>query len=621
MGTVITALGSTNLVTDGTCLDGKTSSATVNDVTVPEGDNVILTAITSEIAGNAGTASITVPVASAPPGQVAITAVDITDRRGTSFTPRWTAASGNVAGYKVRVSRTPIVSQPDFDGAYDIPYTGGGSCLSGGCSVLVDKCVRDLNTGNVFNCYIENDYYFAVAPVDGVGNLGAFSATTTATRATLKRSVLASPLPGQRFGRVIDGSGDLNGDSFADVVVTHGEGKDVYIYFGSATGLVTPPLDIQGGAQYFGYAAAIVGDVNDDGLVDLAIGSPNEGDGVVYVYYGRTTWTVPTLPDVLIRVDSASAPPQGDPKFGYSAFGWAISRIGDFDGNGVDDFVLGTPYYGGSDGHLAIVLGKAGGLSSQITLPSGFGTDAVEILGSAGSMLGYSTLGIGHFYGNAKNTALVASAIGIGAGTGALLAFQGAENLPKSLDVSTRAAYATGPAGAFFGEEGLFLLGDIGPSGQLAIGVPVPRINPPGQVSLLSGSSLAGPFAQQVTVNSSLSGSAKDFGELVFGSAYSGVDPDASSLIGSNRADVVIGTKTGGVPRILIVDGTTISFPSSAAAETLAQVSVDLPTPWTDFANYSSVIADLNRDGYADIAIGQTDYTSKPTDGSVVVYY
>jgi hypothetical protein len=138
---------------------------------------------------------------------------------------------------------------------------------------------------------------------------------------------------------------------------------------------------------------------------------------------------------------------------------------------------------------------------------------------------------------------------------------------------------------------------------------------------LLSGSSLAGPFAQQVTVNSSLSGSAKDFGELVFGSAYSGVDPDASSLIGSNRADVVIGTKTGGVPRILIVDGTTISFPSSAAAETLAQVSVDLPTPWTDFANYSSVIADLNRDGYADIAIGQTDYTSKPTDGSVVVYY
>ena len=507
-----------------------------------------------------------------------------------------------MTGYLVRVAKTPIAAPADFNAARDIPYTGSGTCPASGCTVLVN------------GCYIENGYYFAVAAVDYVGNVGTFVATSTATTAHFIQTVLTSTLANQRFGKVIDGSGDLNGDGFADLVVTHGEGKDIYLYFGSASGLSTSPLDIQGTSQYFGYSAAVIGDINGDGKEDLAIGSPIEGDGAVYVYYGRTTWAVPLVPDVTVTVNSSSS---GDPKFANALFGWSLSRLGDFNGDGVDDFAIGNPYYNSQSGTVAVILGKTGGLPSSITLPSAYGTNAIRIDGTSSSYLGWSTVGLGHFYGSGGSTSLLAGAPGSGS-TGAILAFAGITGVPSSIDQSTRNSYVAGTSNYYLGSFGLFALGNLGPTGQLAVGIPTPYLAAPGQVQLLSGTAAGGPFAQTVAVTSAVSGAAATFGQLVIGSGYSGRD-GVGSFIGDTRSDLVVGSRAGGTPQILIIDGSTISFPSSLPAQTAAQVQVNLPTTWTDFSNYSSPVADLDKDGYADIAVGQTDYTGTPTNGGVIV--
>ncbi len=63
-----------------------------------------------------------------------------------------------------------------------------------------------------------------------------------------------------------------------------------------------------------------------DGSPDLAIGSLGDGDGKVFVYYGRATWPATLTEadaDVTIVPDATA-----DPKFNGSAFGLAIARLG-----------------------------------------------------------------------------------------------------------------------------------------------------------------------------------------------------------------------------------------------------------------------------------------------------
>jgi len=298
----------------------------------------------------------------------------------------------------------------------------------------------------------------------------------------------------------------------------------------------------------------------------------------------------------------------------------AISRLGDFNGDGVDDFAIGAGYYNGNQGHVSVILGKRGGLPSTIMLPEDFGTNAIAIYGTVGSYLGWTVFGIGHFYGSATNTALLADEPISNSNAGSIFAFIGPSGAPGSIDITSRSSYIQGAAGAHLGEEGMFALGNVGPGSQLALGVPTPKLGSTGTAQLFSGASATGPFSQAISITSAVSGNAKDFGQLTIGSAYSGRD-SAGSFIGDSKPDVVVGSKVGASPRIYIIDGSAIVFPSSITAEAAAGVVVNLPASWTDFSNYSSPVADLNHDGYADIAVGQTDYTTTPSNGAVYVFY
>ena len=112
---------------------------------------------------------------------------------------------------------------------------------------------------------------------------------------------------GENFGYRID-TGDVNGDGIPDLIVggagyNSGQGR-AFIYFGvdSTKGVTqinsASAIELRGTnatTGQFGRSFAVVGDVNGDGIQDLAVSARQEGpnkEGKVYVFYGRSaaTW-------------------------------------------------------------------------------------------------------------------------------------------------------------------------------------------------------------------------------------------------------------------------------------------------------------------------------------------
>ncbi len=182
-----------------------------------------------------------------------------------------------------------------------------------------------------------------------------------------------------RFGGSVCRAGDVDIDGFADIAVSapgEGGGGRVYV-FGGLSGdvlrtLVNPFGDA--GFAYFGRSIAYAGDVNSDGYPDIMISVlAEEGrqlwGGVVCVFSGQTADTLCTL----------TSPAGG---LNSSGFGWTLSPIGDQDGDGSDDVVIGA--YSESPGISPYDAGRVYVFTCQPSPAShgdNIGSSALEIIG------------------------------------------------------------------------------------------------------------------------------------------------------------------------------------------------------------------------------------------------
>ena len=143
------------------------------------------------------------------------------------------------------------------DGLADIIVTGG----IGGYSATQASFV-------VFGSTAPFPEHFGLANLNGSNG---FSVTET------------GPING---GISVASAGDVNGDGLDDVIVSDGSGN--YVVFGKASGLPAninvSALDGSNGFRLTGYAGPVAGagDLNGDGLADVAIGNNTPSGSVVY---------------------------------------------------------------------------------------------------------------------------------------------------------------------------------------------------------------------------------------------------------------------------------------------------------------------------------------------------
>lgn len=139
-----------------------------------------------------------------------------------------------------------------------------------------------------------------------------------------------------------------------------------------------------------GYSVSSAGDFNADGIEDTIIGAPYYDDlssapGVAFILYGQKGGIGLNLNPA----DSLNIT-QGIKIIGpyYSEFGVSVSSAGDFNGDGIDDVIIGAEWYQRSFGGAYIIFGKQGGYQSDIDLNEGLDPSVgVQINGTASNQL------------------------------------------------------------------------------------------------------------------------------------------------------------------------------------------------------------------------------------------
>ncbi|XP_007934385.1 integrin alpha-4 [Orycteropus afer afer] len=139
---------------------------------------------------------------------------------------------------------------------------------------------------------------------------------------------------------------DLNADGLSDLLVgapmqsTVREEGRVFVYINSGMGAVMNEMQTEliGSDKYaarFGECIVNLGDIDNDGFEDVAIGAPQEDDlrGAIYIYNGRVDGISPTFSQRIEGLQISES---------LSMFGQSISGQIDADNNGYVDVAVGA---------------------------------------------------------------------------------------------------------------------------------------------------------------------------------------------------------------------------------------------------------------------------------------
>ena len=250
---------------------------------------------------------------------------------------------------------------------------------------------------------------------------------------------------GDLLGRSVSSLGDINGDGIDDFIVgayrTHPSGLsdagEAYVIFGKLGSASWMDVDLRTSGGNFisgttgfkvkgsaagdllGRSVSSLGDINGDGIDDFIVGAygadPNNLDraGEAYVIFGKgagSTWSDIDLRSLDGNFISGITGFKIQGETG-SWLGGSVSSLGDINGDGIDDFIVGARYADpnglSNAGEAYVIFGKgAGSTWSDIDLRSldgNFisGITGFKIQGGAeDDLLGYSVSNLGDINGD-----------------------------------------------------------------------------------------------------------------------------------------------------------------------------------------------------------------------------
>lgn len=152
------------------------------------------------------------------------------------------------------------------------------------------------------------------------------------------------------YGLGVDAAGDVDADGVPDVVVRHDGSSPRRDVRSGATGVLLKELF--GGSAQMPHSTITAGDLDGDGHADLLVGDSQGGGGDVTCYSGATWLPLWTAEEEL-----------------EAWFGVALARLGDVNGDGLDDIVAGAPKLDSENGRARILSGADGSMLADIEAP------------------------------------------------------------------------------------------------------------------------------------------------------------------------------------------------------------------------------------------------------------
>ena len=394
---------------------------------------------------------------------------------------------------------------------------------------------------------------------------------------------------GASHGAAVAGAGDVNGDGYADIAVgsptydfySNADAGRALIYPGSSGGVVDAPLweEYGIGANYqFGAVVATAGDVNGDGLADVAVGvpayvggSPNNGSAYVvegsrsgYLFMG---WYVF--------------------RYAGTGFGASVGTAGDVNDDGFSDLIVGSPLYGNGqtgEGLVEIFYGAGDPPAASFSQSATGGQDY--------PYYSWVTTGVGDVNGDGYSDVAVGSPAHdvYDWDDGAVILYGGG---PAGLSY---ALYWSGEhGGANFGYS-VASAGDVNGDGYGDVIVGAPTTGASGKAYVYYGGPYGPAWSADWSVGLGTAGA--QFGISV---------ASAGDVDGDGYGDVIVGARYDDNGQT--DEGRAYVFLGSAGGLSTSPARVyEGDQEGGQFGNSVAGAGDVNRDGYSDVIVGMESW-------------
>jgi hypothetical protein len=188
-----------------------------------------------------------------------------------------------------------------------------------------------------------------------------------------------------RFGSALAALGDVDGDGVPDFAV--GAASDTASFWDGASGTTPGYVRVYSGRNRrvlweahgtrvhdgFGTALAVLGDLDGDGVSDLAVGAPGRLSGTmahrrgyVRILSGRDGTVLRTIEE---PIPTSGGAKMSDRDEDSNQFGFSVIGPGDLDGDRIPDLVVGAPGLrsGKARGGIEFISGATGALLRVVT--------------------------------------------------------------------------------------------------------------------------------------------------------------------------------------------------------------------------------------------------------------